>query len=205
MKTRTWIILASSISVSFALGVFYVAHEVWVARAQIDAWSNTKYQTTTPAADLPIEIVGQKFEWRIRYPSSQRLQNDSQLAENFAKEANTDQEQADDVHLVNELHVWKNAKVHIHLKSADVPHSFFVPRLHLKQDVEPGKVALIWLEADKSNATRDPEAADWTHGDAWEFMCAEYGEGHRKMRGELFVHETKDDFLKWLKQAEEVK
>jgi cytochrome c oxidase subunit 2 len=38
----------------------------------------------------------------------------------------------------------------------------------------------------------------------WELACAELcGWGHYKMRGRLYVHETKDDYLRWLKMAAE--
>src|SRR5262249_32830147 len=120
-------------------------------RQQIEAWSQIKYQPMRPPAALPIEIVGHQFEWRIRYPSSRRLQSNSQLMENFAKESHADQEQADELHIVNELHLWKGGRVQIHLKSADVPHSFFLPLVRLKQDAIPGKVTDVWLEALHSN------------------------------------------------------
>jgi heme/copper-type cytochrome/quinol oxidase subunit 2 len=37
----------------------------------------------------------------------------------------------------------------------------------------------------------------------WELACAEFcGARHSLMRGKLYVHETKQDYLDWLKQAE---
>lgn len=189
-----------------ALGALSIAPEVLLALVQIDAWSRVKYQATLPPADLPIEIVAQQFEWRIRYPSSRRFQSDPQLVEDFARESAADQGQADDLRTVNELHIWKGGNVRVHLKSADVLHSFFVPMLRIKQEAVPGKVADVWLAVDRSNITWDAEAADWKQGDEWAFSCAEHsGQGPTKMRGRLFVHETKDAFLKWLEQAEKVR
>jgi len=38
----------------------------------------------------------------------------------------------------------------------------------------------------------------------WELACAELcGWGHSKMRGKLYVYETRADYEKWLKQAQE--
>jgi cytochrome c oxidase subunit 2 len=205
MKLRTWVIVAAFIGFIVALSTaLYIVREVWIAKAQIDeidTWSQAKYSSRSTTAELPIEIVGQQFEWRIRYPSRHRLQNDLQLGEHFARETSADQGQADDIHLVNELHLWKGGSVHIHLKSQDVLHSFFVPRMRLKQEAVPGKVTIVTMEAIKSNVAWEPKADDWIPSDEWEFCCGE----HTKMRGRLFVHETKADFLKWLKRAEEVR
>lgn len=206
MKLRPWIIAVATIGFMLALGASFLVYQVWVANNQIEAWEQKKYSPTPGAADLPIEIAGQRFEWRIRYPSSRRLQSDRQLVENFALEADTDREQADDLHLVNELHLWKGAVVQVHLKSRDVLHSFFVPALRLKQDAMPGKVTPVRLAAVESNVAWDAEASDWKCNDQWEFACTEHlGPGPTRMRGQLFVYETKDDFLKWLRRAETIR
>jgi cytochrome c oxidase subunit 2 len=203
MKIPAWLIGVASISLVLALGVLYHLREVWLAQAEVEALSQVKYTRPQPAAELPIEIVGQRFEWRIRYPSSRRIESDRELIENFAKESSASQAQADDVYLVNELHMWKRGPVQIYLKSADVPHSFFLPVMRLKKDVIPGQVIDVWLKANDSNVSWDAEVADWKHDEEWQFACVEHsGQGPTKMRGQLFVYETKADFLKWLKRAE---
>jgi cytochrome c oxidase subunit II len=204
MTTRAWLMVVVLISLVVGLGAYYVVRDIRSANAEIEAWSQVKYDAMPPAAiELPIEIVGEKFAWRIRYPSSHRLQSDYQLAESFAREVRTDQAQADDVHLVNELHLWKQSKVRLYLKSTDVPHSLFIPLLRLKQDIIPGQVIDVWLEADQTNVAWDRKSADWKSGEEWEFVCAEHV--RQEMIGRLLVHETKDEFLKWLKQVEESK
>jgi cytochrome c oxidase subunit II len=205
MKIRTGIIVGASIGFLAVLITIYMARDWWVAKAQIEEWERVKYKPdeSAPAA-LPIEIVGRQFEWHIRYPNSGRFEADPQLVENFDRETSANRGQADDLHLVNELHLWKGGKALLHLKSTDVPHSFFVPALRLKQDVIPGKTTKVWLTADQSNVTWNPDSGDWKYGEDWEFACAEHSfQGQTKMSGLLLVHETKDDFLKWLKQAEE--
>jgi cytochrome c oxidase subunit II len=209
MTRRTWVIVTVSVVLLLALGGLYGVLDVWVwsrlADAQIDTWSKAKYNPLPAAVDLPIEVVGRQFEWRIRYPSSRRLQNDPELAENFGAEASADRTQADDVVLVNELRLWKGASVRIHLKSADVVHSLRMPNLRLQQEAVPGKVTPVWLCVDQSNVTWDAASGDWKPGDQWEFACAEHGgQGPTQMKGQLFVHETKDDFLRWLRQVEAV-
>jgi len=62
MKVRTWIIGAAAIGLSLALGALCVVLQVWAAHAKIDALSQVKYSPGPSAADLPIEIVGRRFE-----------------------------------------------------------------------------------------------------------------------------------------------
>jgi cytochrome c oxidase subunit 2 len=49
----------------------------------------------------------------------------------------------------NELHISAGTTVSINLKSADVLHSFWVPKLAGKIDMVPGKVNALWLESDE--------------------------------------------------------
>lgn len=175
----------------------------WFARAQVDAWSQIKNEGKPATSELPIEVVGRQFEWRFRYPSSSRLENDPELVSTFAKEAQSEG-QADDVHVVNELHVWKGAQVEVHVKSADVLHSFFLPQLRLKQDAIPGRVSPIQLVVPEANTEWDPHTSDWKDTGELTIVCAELcGSGHYTMRGKVYVHKTKKDFLRWLRQAEE--
>lgn len=208
MKTRTLIVLLTALGSVFVLAMLYVAWvtcDLLAARQQVKSWAELKYQAPPPTnPQLPIEVVGQQFEWRIRYPSSTRLQNDPDLAVNFNAECQAGRGQADDVHLVSELHLWKKAAVLIQLKTNDVLHSFFIPMARIKQDVLPGKIVPVWFDMAESNVTWDPETVSWRCEEEWEFACAKVcGTGHAKMRGKMFVHDTKDSFLKWLKQKEE--
>jgi cytochrome c oxidase subunit 2 len=123
----------------------------------------------------------------------------------------------DDVHVVNEIHTWKDAKVRIFLKSRDVIHSFFLPNLRLKQDALPGKTVQVWFEATEANIEWDADRQTWKPFGAswdeekhkydkelrnWDLACAELcGWGHSKMQGKLFVHKDYSDYLKWLELA----
>jgi cytochrome c oxidase subunit 2 len=186
-----------------------------VAVTQIYAWDKIKYVRSMPDPDQVLEVSARQFEWRMRYPTSAQLDRltgawraNPQMTEQWARSPH-----ADDIHVVNELHIWKGAKVRVYLKSRDVLHSFFLPNMRIKQDAVPGKVIPVWFQATEAN-TR-PNGDRWEDGydpatqragvreQVWELACAELcGWGHYKMQGKLYVHETKEDFDRWLQQAE---
>jgi cytochrome c oxidase subunit 2 len=201
-----------------------------IAVTQIQTWLEIKDKSSMPEPGKQtqqIEVSARQFEWRMRYPSAERMKSWDEkpaLAEDFRPRRFFDKEsqqwitnygqQEDDVHIVNEVHVWKDNKVLVHLATRDVIHSFYLPNLRLKQDALPGKVIPVWFKATEANTAfkeetgkwedgYDPEAGTWGHSDrVWELACAELcGWGHYKMQGKLYVHETKEDFLKWLDYA----
>ena len=52
---------------------------------------------------------------------------------------------ADDIHVVNDLHLPVNEEILLDLKSTDVLHSFFLPNLRVKQDAVPGMKIPVWF------------------------------------------------------------
>lgn len=207
MKLYKWIIIGTLIALASGIGfvVFQVWLGNWLAKRQIERWSEIKVSLTPPTPDLPVEMIGQQVEWRVRYPSSQRLQSDPHLVDNFTQETNADQAQLDDVRLVNELHMWKDCNIRVFLKSKDVRHTFFLPNMRLRQEVEPGRVIPVWFNAIQSNVTWDAKKGDWKCESKFEFVCIEhYSKTNPRMKGLLFVHESKDDFLNWIRQAEKI-
>jgi cytochrome c oxidase subunit 2 len=167
-----------------------------------------------PKPDQVFEVSARQSEWRIRYPSAERMKDDN-LIDTFARESQKGERQADDVHVVNQIHIWKGAKVRIYLKTRDVLHSFFLPNLRIKQDAVPGKTIPVWFDSTEANTRRvgdrwedghryDASSQQWVKDNSyvWELACAELcGWGHYKMRGNLYVHESQADFEEWLKQA----
>jgi cytochrome c oxidase subunit 2 len=186
-----------------------------IAVTQIRAWEEIKYMSRMPAPNgetQQVEVSARQFEWRVRYPSPSRMEEwrkDPKAALDFAKNPHED-----DVWVVNQVHVWMGNKVLVHLGTRDVIHSFYQRELRLKQDALPGKIIPVWFEATKANTQKKDdrwldgggvnargEAADPTQ--VWEIACAELcGWGHAKMVGRLFVHETREDFLDWLRSAQ---
>ena len=187
---------------------------LFIAFAQVKAWSDIKYQSRMPVPDQVFEVTARQFEWRFRYPTAEQS---AAMRAGWEKgketEAGVEWQQhphADDVHLVNEVHTWKGARVRFYLKSRDVIHSFFLPNMRIKQDALPGKVIPVWFdtkgEGAQANYRYSEQAKDWVLDEDKtkhaELACAELcGWGHYKMRGMVYIHESKDDYEKWLAHA----
>lgn len=84
-------------------------------------WTISAQRTT----DLPtIEVIGHQWWWEVRYPD-------------------------EGIVTANELIIPAGEPVQIRLSSADVNHSFWVPELHGKLDMIPGRVNTFWIEAEE--------------------------------------------------------
>jgi cytochrome c oxidase subunit 2 len=189
-----------------------------IAFAQINAWADIKDPSNMPAdPDVTMVVSARMYEWRVRYPSTKPAPE--QLA-SWAVNP-----EIDDVHVVNEVHTWKDAKVKVFLQTRDIIHSFYLPNLRLKQDALPGKTIPVWFQVIDYNTVpvdlagrvvkgRAGRVDHWADGydpdtgelgqdhQVWELACAELcGWGHYKMRGKLFVHEDKADYQRWLAAA----
>ena len=125
----------------------------------------TLASTMTPPATpaLRVEVTGHQWWWEVRYLT------------------------ADGAFLfvtANEIHIPAGVPVRFDVRTADVIHSFWVPRLGRKIDLIPGRVNSIWLQAD--------EPGTYTG------QCAEYcGQQHAHM-GLLVVAEGAAAFEAWL-------
>jgi len=200
-----------------------------IAIAQVRAWEDIKYISRMPKPDQVFEVAARQFEWGFRYPTSK--QNADMLKEwgqNEKGEPEPGRESslaaewqrtphADDVHLANEVHTWKGAKVRFYLKSRDVIHSFFLPNMRIKQDALPGKVIPVWFDtagekveancrkSEKTDSKGEKQTVWLLYEDKAkeaELACAELcGWGHYKMRGIVYIHESIDDYEDWLKHA----
>ncbi len=83
-----------------------------------------------------------------------------------------------------ELHVPKGVPVFVELRSADVNHSFWVPRLAGKIDCIPNRENHLWFQADEIGT--------------WYGQCAEFcGTQHAKMLIRV-ISENEDDFDSWV-------
>ena len=86
----------------------------------------------------------------------------------------------------NELVIPAGRPVRINLRTTDVIHSFWVPKLAGKVDMIPNRANFLWLEADEP-------------GYFWG-QCAEYcGDSHAVMRFRVIALADKE-FREWLKQ-----
>ncbi|MGA0587376.1 cytochrome c oxidase subunit II [Dyella sp. KRB-257] len=86
-------------------------------------------------------------------------------------------------HAPTELHIPAGAPVNLELVTADVIHSFWVPKLHGKVDMVPGMTNRIRLQAD--------------HPGIYDGECGEYcGMQHAHMRLRVFA-DTPADYARW--------
>jgi cytochrome c oxidase subunit 2 len=113
-----------------------------------------------PADALRIEVVGQQFWWQARYPGQTAVET------------------------AGVLRIPVGEPVLLALRTKDVIHSFWVPRLAGKQDLIPGRVNDIWLQADRPGVYRG--------------QCAEFcGAQHARM-ALVVVAEPRPQFDAWL-------
>ena len=108
---------------------------------------------------LRIEITGHQWWWEVRYPES-------------------------GVVTANQLHIPAGRPIDLQVSSADVIHSFWVPRLGGKIDMIPGRDNQIRLQADQPGIYRG--------------QCSEFcGTQHSHMILHVQSH-SEDDFAAWL-------
>jgi cytochrome c oxidase subunit II len=110
-------------------------------------------------ADLVVEVTGRQFWWDVRYPDH-------------------------GVVTANEIHIPTDTPVELRLRTEDVIHSFWVPRLNRKVDMIPGRENRMLLRADRPGLYRG--------------QCAEFcGLAHAQMAF-LVVAEPPGEFESWL-------
>src|SRR5207237_1314513 len=109
--------------------------------------------------ELHVEVVGHDWWWAVRYPGT-------------------------NVVTANDIHVPVGRAVAVGLRSEDVIHSFWVPRLAGKMDLVPGQRNVLRFRADRTGAYLGE--------------CAEFcGLQHANMRFYV-IAETPADFDRWL-------
>jgi cytochrome c oxidase subunit 2 len=119
-----------------------------------------------PGGDaLRVTVVAHQFWWEYRYPSL-------------------------GITTANELHIPVDTPIDLTLKGIDVIHSFWVPRLAGKQDVIPGHVTHMHMQAEEPGR--------------YQGQCTEFcGLSHANMRLLAFAHDQAE-FDEWVsnEQAE---
>jgi cytochrome c oxidase subunit 2 len=209
-------LLDSQHKVEMAWTLLPAAILLYIAFAQVKTWADIKYESHRSEAmkgDVPVQVdlSARQFEWRMRYPSYERMKNwlekkddpdvkkDAERFGKFDAFAHPMFKDDRDVYVVNEMHVIKDNPAVVHLSTRDVIHSFNLPQLRVKQDALPGKLIPVWFRPTKANVDENGKIMK---DRVWDIPCAELcGWGHARMIGRLFVHETKEDFLHWLKET----
>lgn len=120
-------------------------------------------EAAKPAAALNVVVVGHQYWWEYRYPQY-------------------------GIVTANELHLpatpAHTTPTYLTMSSADVIHSFWVPRLAGKMDLIPNRVNTMWI---------DPERPGLYLG-----QCAQYcGTQHAKMLLRVYA-DTPEQFSRWV-------
>ena len=114
-----------------------------------------------PPNALVVNVTGHQWWWEVRYPSL-------------------------GVTTANEIHIPVGRPVLVYVTSKDVIHSFWVPRLAGKQDLEPGRTNHVTIEASEPGTYLG--------------QCAEYcGFSHANMRLRVMA-EPVAQFMAWASQ-----
>jgi cytochrome c oxidase subunit 2 len=114
-------------------------------------------------ADLTVYVTGHQWWWQIRYGGA---------------------DTTGDIVTANEIHIPVGRKVRLELVTADVIHSLWIPNLHGKTDLVPGRANVMWIEASRPGMSRA--------------QCAEYcGTQHAHMALPV-VAESQAQFDDWL-------
>ncbi|MBA4094816.1 MAG: cytochrome c oxidase subunit II, partial [Candidatus Accumulibacter sp.] len=124
----------------------------------------TRELTEPPGpSELRMRVVGEMWWWRVTYLDAQGRPT---------------------LFDANELHIPTGEAVSIELESADVIHSFWVPRLSGKLDMIPGRRNLIRIQADEPGV--------------YGGQCAEYCGGPHALMGFVVVAHRPEDYARWL-------
>jgi cytochrome c oxidase subunit 2 len=114
---------------------------------------------------LRVEVVGKQWWWRFSYPSFE-------------------------VETANELHIPVGRTVIAELRTDDVIHSFWVPKLAGKMDLIPNKANTLWFQADTPGV--------------YYGQCAEFcGPSHANMRLRVVAH-PEAAFEAWIQAQQAV-
>lgn len=150
-KEKRWVAIPHYLTLAF---------DVWIIITAIRVWQEVKQ--TMPQADETVRVIAQQWAWTFQHPGA-----DGQL------------DTADDITVVDELHVEKGKTIHFELLSRDVLHSFSVPVFRLKQDIIPGRTIRGWFKA--------------TMTGGFDIQCTEIcGIGHGIMPARIIIESTED-------------
>ena len=123
-----------------------------------------------PADAMEVSVYGQKYWWGYEYDP----QDDFGIS--------------DKIVTANELHIPAGRPVYLTMRSLDVVHSFWAPRLNGKRDVVPGRVHTWAIEADEPGV--------------FSGQCAEFcGTSHANMRLKVVAHDEAG-WQEWVSQME---
>lgn len=119
-----------------------------------------------PLADIHIQVTGEMWWWRVAY---------------------MDAEGRPLFWTANEIHIPVGKTVRLELRSADVIHSLWVPRLSGKTDMIPGRVNNMFIQAERPGVFGG--------------HCAEYCGGPHALMGLVVVAAESAEFQRFLARS----
>ena len=144
-----------------------------VPTSKLSAWyprvegTRENYAKTVEEQVLEVDVIGKQWWFRFEYPQL-GMTNDAKHS------------------VPNELVIPKGKAVRINLRSEDVIHSFWVPKIAGKVDLMPGRKNHMWIQADQTGH--------------YYGQCAEFcGDSHAYMLFRVAVLEPAD-FAKWVQK-----
>lgn len=152
---------SQQIELSWTVIPFLIVVILFLTTARIIAVTE---RARKPADAMDVVVIGHQFWWEYRYPKL-------------------------GIVTANELHIpvsdlAKPLPTYLTMSSADVDHSFWVPKLAGKMDLIPNKVNVMWM---------DPHKPGLYLG-----QCAQYcGVEHAMMLIRVYV-DTPEQFKKWI-------
>jgi cytochrome c oxidase subunit II len=121
--------------------------------------TGTRISLAAQDPDLTIDVIGHQFWWEVRYPDA-------------------------GVVTANEIHVPAGQATRLRMVSNDVIHSLWVPRLHGKLDLTPGRVSDLVLRPAEPGVYRG--------------FCAEFCGAQHALMGLRIVAQPPAGFQAWL-------
>jgi cytochrome c oxidase subunit 2 len=147
---------------------------------------------------LEVEIMGEQFNWRVRYPGKDGILGDYNF--HYIDGINSmgldlrDTNGYDDFMPV-QLHLPKNKKVLLRIRSRDVIHSVYIPNMRVKMDAVPGM--LTRFSFTPKYTTEEMRMITKNPAFNYEIACAELcGRNHFSMLLYLVVEEE-DEYQRW--------
>jgi cytochrome c oxidase subunit 2 len=157
MKHQRWILVPL---------VLIVLCDTYIAVADGAVWDKVKLHTPENPAGV-VRVTAQQWAWTFVHAGP-----DGKL------------DTADDITMMNEMHVEVDKPYLFELESLDVLHSFSVPVFRLKQDAIPGRIITGWFEATKTGN--------------FSIQCTEIcGIGHGLMPARIII-ESQEQHAAWM-------
>lgn len=130
-------------------GGVVVAEAVLLVGFAFPIWAEIKNDFPDEEASIVVNVIAEQFAWNMVYPGADGEFGNTTPTKPIDLDPD-DPRGADDIIVLNELHLVKGKPVIANLSARDVIHSFGLPNMRVKQDVIPGLVIPVWFVPEMS-------------------------------------------------------